>query len=167
MSPSPSPKQRVPGGKKEQQTTISNARTRRVPYQRRPFDSPSNPTSLSRSDYSGLPSSPPSSSSSTSSSISSDPDDVVTLEFLRSLQYGTPGTPMAGPSSLPESHGSARRRSKPLVKSQPSPSRPPHNVTMNALQQPEAFAYRYCRYPGCDKRFADKRTTERHRLTHL
>jgi len=173
MSPSPSPKQGVPGGKKEQQTTISNARARRVPYQRRSLDSPPSPvSSLSRSNHSRLPHTPASPSSSTGSSISSGPDDVITPEFMRSLQFGTPGIPMAGSSSLPEGHGSApdpvlrpQRRVKLLVKSQ-SPPQAPHNVTTN-VQQPEVFAHRYCRYPNCGKRFADKRTTERHRLTHL
>ncbi|KAF9788180.1 hypothetical protein BJ322DRAFT_611811 [Thelephora terrestris] len=101
----------------DRKSTKSNARTRRVPYYRRPVDSP-----------------------------------------------------FVGPSSLPESHSPAfhpQRPGNPPVNSQPSPSRPSQNFYPNASRRLEAFAHRYCRYPGCDSRFSDKRTTERHRLTHL
>ncbi|KAF9653767.1 hypothetical protein BDM02DRAFT_1676093 [Thelephora ganbajun] len=167
LSPSPSPEHGVPGGKKEQQTTISNARTRSVPYRRRPLDSPHSPASpFGWSDCSRLPPSPASSlRSSTSSSVSSSHDDVLTAGFMRSLQFSTPRTPTAGPSSLPESHGSALCPQR--LSTSPAKLRLPQNITANFSQQPDAFARRYCRYPGCNKRFSDKRTTERHRLTHL
>ena len=157
VSSSPSPKHGTPGGKKGHQTTISNARALYLPYQRRVLDSPVSPPSLS---------------SSTSSSVSSnpDPDDVLTPEFMRSLQFRRPGTPRAGLSSLHDNHDPVpypRRHSKSSVKSRPSPPRPPQNVTVYPSQQMEVFAHRYCRYKGCTLRFSDKRTTERHRLTHL
>lgn len=162
ISPSPSPKYGVPGGKKERQTTIGNARALCLPYQRRPLECPPSPASLS---------------SSTRSSVSSNPDDVLTPELMRSLQFRPPGTPMTGLSSLPEDHGPLhsasmrpvlhpQRPSKSPLKSRSSPLRPPRNASVD-LQRIEAFAHRYCRYPDCDRRFADKRTTERHRLTHL
>ena len=179
ISPSPSPRHEVPGGKKGQRTTISDSRALCLPYQRRPLDSPPTPASpLSRLDYSSLTPSPLSLRPSTSPSVSSNPDDVLTPEFMRSLRFRTPGTPMIGPSPLPGSHSPAistglrsvphpQRPSKSHAKSPPSPSQPAQNVVVNAFRQPEEFAHRYCRYPGCDRRFPDKRTTERHRLTHL
>jgi hypothetical protein len=143
-SPSPSPKYGVQGGKKGRWTTISNARALCLPYQRYPSDliSPA------------FPPSPPSSSPSTpstSSSVSSNSNDVLTPESMRSLQVRLPGIPKAGPSSLPGGRGLALSASRRPV------LRP----------EIEAFAHRYCRYPGCERRFVDKRTTERHRLTHL
>ena len=97
---------------------------------------------------------------------------------MRSLQLVSSGTPMAGPPSLPETRGPTlsvgllptvrtQRRSKPPAKSRPSPSRPTQKTATGAPKRPEAFAHQYCRFPKCDKRFADKRTTERHRLTHV
>ena len=178
VSPSPSPKRGVPGGKKERWTTINNARARCLPYQRRPLDSPPTPTSLlSFSGSPGLPlsrTSPP--GPLTSSPVSSNPDDELTPEFMRSLQFVSPGTLMAGPSSLPESRGPApsvslppalrpQRRSKLLAKSRPP--QPTQEIAPGTPKRPEAFAHQYCRFPKCDRRFADKRTTERHRLTHL
>ena len=179
ISPSSSPGHGVPGGKKGQRTTISNTRTRCVPYQRRRLDSPPSPTSpLDQLDCSRFQFGRASSRSSASSSVSSNPDDMLTPEFMRSLQFVPPGTPVSGPSSLPDSHSPAlsadlspvlhpHGSSKSPVKSRLTPSEPIQRVTVNASQQPAAFAHRYCRFPNCDKRFADKRTTERHRLTHL
>jgi len=138
---------------------MNNARALCLPYQRRPSDSPA--SLLSWSGSSRPSPGPTSLSSPTRRSVSSNPDDVLTPEFMRGLRLRAPGTPMAGLSSLPESHGPA------LHPQRPSPARPPRNATANAFQQPEAFAHRYCRYPDCDRRFSDKRTTERHRLTHL
>lgn len=172
ISPSPSSERGVPGGKKERQTTTSKTRARRVPYQRHLLDSPPGLASpLNRPDYPRFQFSRTSPRSSISSSVSTtNSDDVLTPEFMRSLQFVSPGTPVSGPSSLPGSHSPIlhpRRYSKSPVKPRPSPSKPAQQVTVNASQQPEAFAHRYCRFPNCDKRFADKRTTERHRLTHL
>lgn len=152
ISPSPSPKHGVQGGKKGRQTTISNARTLCLPYKRQPSDPTTSFTFRpGRPDYSWSPPSPHSSSPSTSSSVSSSPGDVLTPEFMRCLQVRPPGTPMAGPSSLPTSHGPALSASQRPVLS----------------PEIQAFANRYCRYHNCNGRFADKRTTERHRLTHL
>ena len=145
---------------------ISSARTLCLPYQRHPSDS-SIASQLSRLDYSSLPPSPTSLSFSTRSSVSSNSDDVLSPEFTRSLQVRLPGTPMAGPLSPPGGHGlglpaslrPAPHSTRPM-KSQPSTPRP-------AANDIEAFAHRYCRYGPCKKRFSDKRTTERHRLTHL
>ena len=180
ISPSPSPGYGVPGGRKEQQTTISGTRARCVPYQRRRLDTPPNPASpLNRSGYLGSPFSHTSPlRSSTSSSVSSNADDALTPGLMRSLQLALPGTPMASPSSLPESHSPThsvglppvlhpQRHSKPPAKSRPPPSQPAQKITANTSQQEEAFANRYCRFGECKKRFCDKRTTERHRLTHL
>lgn len=91
---------------------------------------------------------------------------------MRRVPYQRPllGSPLVGPSSLPESRSLASHPQWPgssSVKSRPSPLQSLQNIYANALQQPEAFAHRYCRYPGCGKRFSTKRTTERHRLTHL
>ena len=180
ISPSPSPKHGVPGGKKEQRTTINNARVRCLPYKRRPLDS--SPSSASPPSLLGHPMpllSPTSSPcSSTSSSVSSDPDDALTPEFMRSLQFVSPIFLMGGPSSLPESPSPApsvnlplilppRRHSKLPATSRPPPARSPQNIAVDPSQQDAMFAHRYCRFPKCNKRFADKRTTERHRLTHL
>lgn len=166
-SPSPSPKRGAPGGKKERQTTSRNARTRRFPYQRRPFDPPLNAAvSPSLSDHSKLSTSP---TSSPRSSAFSNSDGVLTPEFIRSLQVRVPRTPTTGASSLPESHGLVFHPQQPS--SSPLKSRPPSHLAQNAdangSHQPEAFADRYCRFPGCTKRFPDKRTTGRHRRTHL
>ena len=152
MSPSPSPKHGVHGGKKGRQTTISNARVLCLPYQRHPSGSTTSPASpLSRLDYSWLSPSPPSSSPSTSSSVSINSDDELTSEVMRSLQVRPPGTPMTGRTSLPEGHGPALSASRrPVLR-----------------REIEAFAHKYCRYRDCKQRFADKRTTKRHRLTHL
>ena len=148
VSPSPNPKHRVQSGKKGRKTAISNARALCLPYQRHQ-SGPTSPTfPLSRLGHSRLPLSPPSSSPSTSSSGFSNPDDVLTPEFMRSLRVRPPGTPMAGPSSLPGQTISASQR--PVLR-----------------PEIEVFAHRYCRYSDCDKRFANRRTTERHRLTHL
>ena len=152
ISPSPSPKHGVQGGKKGRQTTINNARTLCLPYKRHPSDPTTSPAFRpGRPDYSRSPPSPPFSSPSTSSSVPSNPDDVLTPEFMHSLQIRPPGTPMAGPSSLPKSQDPALS-----VSQRPA-----------LLPEIEAFANRYCRYPNCNGRFSDKRTTERHRLTHL
>ena len=88
-------------------------------------------------------------------------------EFMRSLQVPPPGTPMAGPLSLPEIHGPGLPASlRPVFRpNRPIKSHPP--TPRSAVNEIEAFAHRYCRYNGCDRRFSDKRTTERHRLTHL
>jgi len=162
FSPSPSPKRGVPGRKMGQQITKSNTRALCLPYQRRPSDpAPTPALPFSRSSSSRPSPGFTSLRSSTGRSVSNNPDDVLTPEFMRSLQFRAPGTPMAGPSSLPKSHGPA------LHPQRPSPARPPRNVNANVLRQPEVFAHRYCRYPDCDRRFSDKRTTERHRLTHL
>lgn len=123
----------------------------------------------SRASLPGPPASPP---------VSSNPDDVLTPEFMRNLQFVSPGAIMAGPPSLPESRGPilsvnlppaphSQRRSKSPVKPRPPPSRPAQKIAVGATQPPEAFAHRYCRFPNCDRSFGDKRTTERHRLTHL
>lgn len=176
ISPTPSPKHGVPGGKKEQRTSISNARARCVPYQRRPLDSP--PTPVSPLSLPGCPGLPLSRASPPGPLVSSNPGDTLTPEFTHNLQFVSSGTPMTGPPSLPGSRGPAlsvslpsalrpQRRSKSPVKPRPSPSQPTQKVAAGAPQQPETFADRYCRFQECDKRFTDKRTTERHRLTHL
>ena len=162
---------------------ISNARAHCLPYQRRPLDS--SPTPVSPLSFLGrrLPLSPPSPPvPPTSSPVSSNPDDVLTPEFMRSLQFVSPGTPVAGPSSLPESCGPVLAVTPPPApsvslpstlrprrhsKSRPSPSQPAQKIAVGAPKRPEAFAHQYCRFRNCNRRFADKRTTERHRLTHL
>jgi hypothetical protein len=162
-SPSPSPKRGVPGGKKKQQTTSRNARTRRVPYQRRPFDPPlSAAVSPSFSGHSRLSTSP---TSSPRSFAFSNSDDVLTPEFIRNLQVRVPRTPTIGSSSLPESHDLVFHPQQPS-NSRPS-SHPAQNAGANGSHQPEGFADRYCRFADCTKRFPDKRTTGRHRRTHL
>lgn len=106
---------------------------------------------------------------STSSSDPSSSDDMAIPEFMRGLQRGIPETPTVGPSFLHESHGPGFHPQRPsnsrLKLRHPLPST--HNLNASAPQRPEAFAHRYCRYPNCSKRFKDKRTTERHRFTHL
>ena len=171
VSPGPSHKHGIPGGKQGRQTTISNARVLCLPYQRHLPDSAGGPGfPPSRSDYPMLPPGLASPSSSTTSSVSSNLEDVLTPEFMRSLQVRPLGIPMVGPSSLPGSRALAphhQQPSKSSVKSQCPPSHSPQNVTPSAFRQIEAFAHQYCRYRDCGKRFPDKRTTERHRLTHL
>ena len=164
ISPSRSPKNGVPGGKKGRRTTINDARAFRPPYQCNPSDPTTNPRRLSHPPRLASP------ISSTGSSLSSNPRSAPIPESMRGPQVRPAGTRMAGPSSLPGSHGPALRHlrhSKSPVKLQPSPSQPPHNVTGSAFRETDPLAHRYCRYNGCRERFCDRRTTERHRLTHL
>lgn len=138
-SPSPSPKRRVLGGKKDR-------RTRCVPRE-------------------GRQPAPPS----TSCSVSIDPDDVLTPEFMRRLQLHMPITPAVGPSSLPESRWLDPRShlsSNPPTKLRFSRRRT-RNLVVNASKKPEAFADLYCRVGDCGVRYSDKRTVARHRLTHV
>lgn len=106
---------------------------------------------------------------STSPQVPTSSDTVSTPELARSLQHSTLRIPTAGPSSPPGSHCPIFHPQQPL--NSPAKLRPSSPSTQivdaNAPQRPEAFAHRYCRYPGCDERFSDKRATERHRLGHL
>lgn len=146
---------------------MKNTRTRRIPHKRRPLNLPPIPVyPLRLPGYSRVLSNPTSFLRlSTSSSAFTNPDDVLAAEFMLSLQLSTPRTQTVGPPSLPGSHG-------PIFRSQrPSNSlakfRSAQRANANVRQKSEAFAHRYCRYFDCDKRFKEKRTTERHRLGHV
>ena len=143
-SPSPSPKRRVSGGKKERKPARSNVRTRRVQCRRRlPTNSPSAPRNPN-------------------------PDDALAPEFIRNPQRNMPRNSTVGPPSLPESNNTVFHPNRPSNSSaKSSPSRPTRNVNANAPRNPEAFADLYCRFPGCDRHSLDKRTIKRHRLTHV
>lgn len=164
ISSSQSPKWGVPGGKQGRRATINDARVFYLPYQRHPSDPTTSP---SRWDH------PPGLASQISSiglSLPRNPQSALIPELMRGLQVHPPGAQMAGPSSLPGSHGPAlrhQRHSKSVVKPQTSPSQPPQNATGSAFKEIDPLAHRYCRYNGCRERFCDRRTTERHRLTHL
>lgn len=143
---------------------INDARAFCLPYQRHPPDPATSPSRLNH---------PPRLASripSTGSSLPSNPQSALFPEFMRGLQVHLPEAQMAGPSSLPGSHSPApphQRHSRSVVKPQPSPSQPPQNTTWSAFKEIDPLAHRYCRYNGCRERFCDRRTTERHRLTHL
>jgi hypothetical protein len=171
-TPSPSSKLGVPGGKKVQLTTMNKARRHCVPYQRHPSGSPpstvSPPNSSTRSRLQAAPAS--SIRPFASSSVSSSPDNTTTPDLVCGLRSSMPRTPIMGFLPLPDNHAQPlppHRLKKPCEEQQPSTSILPQTVGSGVNSRQEGLADRYCRYAGCNMRFPDKRTTMRHRLTHL